>query len=87
MEEAVGTIGDSLVTVHTSWTDNADRRLRTEHSTSLYRRGVSTEKCVRGIAHEEGVLHITSRMILSEVEEGEYMLIILHLRPLGDSKP
>ena len=87
MEEAVGAIGDSLVAIYTPWADDANRRLSAEHCTSLYRRGVGAEESVRSITHEEGILHITSRMILCKVEQREYMVIILHLRPLSDSKP
>ena len=68
MEEAVCTVGDRLVAIDTPWADDADRRLGGEHRAGLHRGGVGTKERTWDILHEEGILHITCRMVFGEVE-------------------
>ena len=86
MEEAVRTIGDSLVSIDTSRTDDADGRLLLFHHTGLYGWGMCAKQYIGVVLDEEGVLHVTGGMILGEVQGGEDVPIVLDLRSLSDAE-
>ena len=88
MEEAVRTSRDSLVTIDTSRAKHTYWRFVSRHIMSLIVRCVTTKKHILRNVHriatlnEESVLHITSRMISSEVKHGKDVLIVVYLRTL-----
>ena len=85
MENAVRTRRDSLVTEHTAWTYDTDRKRHLLHSANLNRRSVGTEEDrVVAVADEECVLHLAGRVLRREVERLEYMPVILDLWSLGN---
>ncbi len=86
MEDAVRAGGDSLVPEHSSRTDHTDRKLHRLHGADLNGRGVGSQKQRIRMAggHEEGVLHISGRMVLREIQRLEDMVVILDLRTLGN---
>ena len=89
MEDAVCAIRDSLVTEHTTRTNNADRGLLMVHSTHLNRRGVGTQHHIFGVGlrrsllHEECILHIACGVLQGEVQSREYVPVVLDFGALG----
>ena len=92
VEEAVSTCADSLVAIYSSWAQYADRWLVGLHIVSLVVRGMATEKYILGnivgvgLLDEECILHVAGWMIGSEVQHGEYVLVVIYLRTLEKSK-
>ena len=67
VEEAVCTVADSLVTVYTARSDDADWGLARLHHAALYATGVCAQDDVGVCLDEECVLHVACGMILGEV--------------------
>ena len=98
MEEAVGTGGDGLVAIDAAWANHTDRSRQLSmlvvhvlHHTSLNARGVRAEQDVLGdivgmLADEEGVLHITGRMVSGKVHLREHVEIVFYLRTVCQNK-
>ena len=81
MEDAVSTCRNSLVTEHTAWANDTDRKRHLLHCAYLNRRCVGTEKHrIIAVIDEESILHLTSRVLWREVKSLEYMPVILYLR-------
>ena len=85
MEDAVGTGGDRLVPEHTARADDTDRKLHGLHRAHLDGGCVGPQqKRIRMTGgHEEGVLHVSGRMVQREVQRLEHMVVILDLWSLG----
>ena len=91
MEEAVGTGCDGLIAIDSAWADDADGgceltvlSMHVLHHTSLDRRGMRTQEDVLGhiigmLRDEESVLHVTGRMVGSEIHLSEHVQIVFHL--------
>ena len=92
VEEAVSTCADSLVAIYSSWAQYADRWLVGLHIVSLVVRGMATEKYILGnivgvgLLDEECILHVAGWMIGSEVQHGEYVLVVIYLWTLIESE-
>ncbi len=89
VEEAVGTGCDSLVTIHSAWTDNTYRGLLLLHNTCLNTGGVATQEDILGdvaefaLFHEESVLHIACRVVSGKIHLGEDMEVVFYLWSVG----
>lgn len=84
MEEAVGTCGDSLVAIDSSWAEHADRRLVRLHIMSLVTGCMGTEQHVLGhivriLRDEERILHVSCGVVCRKVEHGEDVLVVVDL--------
>ena len=92
MEEAVCTSRDSLITVYTTRAKHTDWRFVCRHIVCLIIRSVATEKNVLRNVHrtaalnEEGILHITCRMISSKVQHSKHVLVVINLWTLIESE-
>lgn len=86
---------DGLVAIDATRTDDADgsRQLAVLgmhllHHSGLNGRGVGAEQDVLGdivgmLADEESVLHVTGWMVGSEIHLGEDVVVVFHLRSVG----
>ena len=83
MEEAVCAGRDGLVAVNTTGTNHTDRRLHSLHHAALHGRGVGAQEHIGLTGHEEGVLHVASRMVVGKVHRTENVPIVLHLGTIG----
>lgn len=87
MEETVSTIGDSLITIYTSRTDDTDRQVLAFPLLGSVRKKV----CVRSntsrvMLDKERILHIAGRMVLGEIQGREDMPVVLDFRSLSDAE-
>ena len=90
VEHAVGAGADGLVAVDPTRGDGADRWPLAFHHAHLHAAGVGAQGhtiratgAVRAL-HEEGVLHVSRRVVGGKVERAEVVAVVLHLRPLAD---
>ena len=86
MEETVSTIGDSLITIYTSRTDDTDRRFLLFHYSGLYGRSMCAKQYIRVMLDKERILHIAGRMVLGEIQGREDMPIVLVFLSLSDAE-
>ena len=89
MEECVCTVADGFITVYTSRTKHADRRLCSLHNTALHAGCVCAKNdavryvfCI--IFDEECILHVACRMVFGKIHGGEYVPVVFHFRSVGD---
>ena len=85
MEDTVGAGADGFVAEYPSGADHPYRKLRFFHCADLHAGRMGTQKYRVDVsrAYEEGVLHISRRVVRREVERLEHVIVVLDLGTLG----
>ena len=88
MEEAMSTCTHGFVAVNSTRAKYANGRLCLFHDTRLHAAGVAAKNDVGMRLHEERVLHVASRMVVSKVQTAVNVPVVLHLRAFcqGETK-
>ena len=77
---------DGLISKNPSWHHDPHRRIAAFHLTHLNRGGVGSQEHIRISIDKECVLHVSSRVLLWEVQPTEYVPIVLDFWALSHHK-